>query len=161
MRRALAGLAAVVALAACGGDDTGSGETTGTVPSVSETPPSSSLPPSPATPPSVPPSLSVEPLPPQSSPAPSTMAGTPIEPTMQLVTDAVTDLARRLDISPDEVTIVEAVAVTWPDGSLGCPEPGMMYPQVLVDGTLVVLEAGGRRYEYHGGRPLFLCEQGD
>ena len=35
----------------------------------------------------------------------------------------------------------------------------MMYTQVLVDGTLVVLEADGRRYEYHGGDPLFLCEQ--
>ncbi len=34
----------------------------------------------------------------------------------------------------------------------------MMYTQVLVDGTLVVLEAGGRRYEYHGGDPLVLCE---
>ena len=34
----------------------------------------------------------------------------------------------------------------------------MMYPQALVDGTLVILEAGGRRYEYHGGDPLFLCE---
>ena len=34
----------------------------------------------------------------------------------------------------------------------------MMYTQVLVDGTLVVLEAGGRQYEYHGGDPLFLCE---
>jgi hypothetical protein len=35
----------------------------------------------------------------------------------------------------------------------------MMYSQVLTKGTLVVLEAGGQRYEYHGGKPLFLCEQ--
>ena len=60
--------------------------------------------------------------------------------------------------SPDGVTVVDARAVTWPDGSLGCPEPGMMYTQVLVDGTLVVLEAGGSRYEYHGGDPLLFCE---
>ncbi len=78
---------------------------------------------------------------------------------MPLVTDAVDDLAGRLDISPDAVTVVEALAVTWPDGSLGCPEPGMMYTQVLVDGTFVLLEADGQRYEYHGGNPLFLCEQ--
>ena len=84
--------------------------------------------------------------------------GTPIDPTLPLVVAAVDDLAGRLGIEPDEVTVVDARAVTWPDGSLGCPEPGMMYTQVLVDGTLVVLEAGGRRYEYHGGDPLFLCE---
>jgi hypothetical protein len=79
---------------------------------------------------------------------------------MPLVQAAVQDLAQRLVITPEEVTVVEALAVTWPDGSLGCPQPGMAYTQVQVDGVLVILEAGGRRYEYHGGDPLFLCEQG-
>jgi hypothetical protein len=86
------------------------------------------------------------------------MPGTPIDPTMPIVTAAVEDLAERLGIEPDAVTVVDARAVTWPDGSLGCPEPGMMYTQVLVDGTLAVLEADGRRYQYHGGDPLVLCE---
>jgi len=36
---------------------------------------------------------------------------------------------------------VEVDAVTWPDTSLGCPKPGMMYPQVLVEGVLVQLRA--------------------
>jgi hypothetical protein len=78
---------------------------------------------------------------------------------MPLVTAAVEDLAGRLGIEPDAVTVVEALAVTWPDGSLGCPQPGMMYTQVLVDGAFVLLEAGGKQYPYHGGDPLFLCEQ--
>jgi hypothetical protein len=157
-RRSLAGLtglAAVVALAACGGDDTGTGATSGTVPNVSDTTPDSSVPPSsapPSTPPSTPP-VSMTPLPPASS-----LPGTPMDPTLPLVTDAVADLAQRLGISPDDVTVVAAREVTWPDGSLGCPEPGMMYTQVLVDGSLVVLEANGQRYEYHGGTPLVLCE---
>ena len=151
-RRSLAGLtglAVVIALAACGGDDTGSGATSGTVPSVSDTTPGSSVPPSSA--PSSTPPLSVKPLPPASSQVP----GTALDP---LVADAVADLARQLDVSPDDVTVVAAREVTWPDGSLGCPEPGMMYTQALVDGTLVVLEANGQRYEYHGGTPLVLCE---
>jgi hypothetical protein len=76
-----------------------------------------------------------------------------------LVTDAVADLAGRLGIGSDEVTVVDALALTWPDSSLGCPQPGMMYSQVLTKGTFVVLEAGGQRYEYHGGKPLFLCEK--
>ena len=152
----LTGLAAVVTLWACGGDDTGSGATTGTVPSVSETTPGSSVPPS-TGPPSTPP-LSATPLPPASAPASSQLPGTAMDPTLPLVTDAVADLASHLDISPGDVTVVAAREVTWPDGSLGCPEPGMMYTQALVDGTLVVLEADGQRYEYHGGTPLVLCE---
>ena len=40
----------------------------------------------------------------------------------------------------------------------GCPQPRMQYLQRTVDGVLVILEAEGRRYEYHGGAPLFLCE---
>jgi hypothetical protein len=157
-RRSLAGLtglAAVIALAACGGDDdSGSGATSGTVPSVSDTTPGSSVPPS-SVPPSTPP-LSVTPPPPASSPG--SFPGTAMDPSSTLVTDAVADLAGQLDLSPDDVTVVAAREVTWPDGSLGCPEPGMMYTQALVDGTLVVLEADGQRYEYHGGTPLVLCE---
>jgi hypothetical protein len=73
---------------------------------------------------------------------------------------AVADLAHRLDIRPEEVTVVREVEVTWRDGSIGCPLPGMAYTQALVDGVLIELEADGRRYEYHSGgrRALFLCE---
>jgi hypothetical protein len=167
MRRLLAIAAAAIVLAACGeDDDDATGGTTATVPSVSETPPSSSTPqestPSiepPTTPPSTPPT-SAKPLPRVSRRLVPIPSGTPIDSTMPLVEDAVADLARRLDVEPSDVTIVEALAVTWPDGSMGCPEPGMAYTQVLVDGTFVLLEAGGRQYRYHGGSPLFLCEQG-
>ncbi|GGC14931.1 hypothetical protein [Cellulomonas carbonis] len=73
---------------------------------------------------------------------------------------AVADLAARLDVAPEQVTVVRADAVTWRDGSMGCPRPGMSYTQALVEGTLVVLEVDGRRYEYHSGgrRAPFLCE---
>jgi hypothetical protein len=72
----------------------------------------------------------------------------------------VADLAGRLGVDPGEVRVVSVEEVTWPDGSLGCPQPGMMYPQVLTDGTRIALEAGGKRYEYHAGGPRgpFLCE---
>jgi hypothetical protein len=99
------------------------------------------------------------PLPPSSDAQPPSLSGNPIDPTLPLVQDAVRDLAQRLDVPIEDITVAEAVAVTWPDGSLGCPEPGMAYIQVPVDGSLVVLVAGGRRYAYHGGDPLVLCEQ--
>jgi hypothetical protein len=74
--------------------------------------------------------------------------------------DAVADLAARLGVEPGEVTVVRDEAVTWRDGSLGCPVPGMAYTQALTPGRLVVLEAAGRTVEYHAGgrRGLFLCE---
>ena len=71
------------------------------------------------------------------------------------------DLAQRLKVSLDAIEIEEAKTVVWPDGSLGCPKPGLVYPQVLVDGALVRLRHGGRTYDYHSGgsRPPFLCER--
>jgi hypothetical protein len=77
-----------------------------------------------------------------------------------LVATAVNDLARRLGVDPAAITIVEARSVVWPDGSLGCPRPGMAYTQVQQDGALIRLRAQGRDFNYHSGgsRPVFLCE---
>ena len=143
MRR-LAFAAVLIVLAACGDEDS-AGDTVATVPSVSDPGDASTAPPLSATP--------LEPVTTSGS-AP----GFALDPSMPLVVAAVDDLAGRLGIAAADVTVVDARAVTWGDSSLGCPEPGMMYTQQLVDGTLVVLEAGGRRYEYHGGDPLALCE---
>ncbi|MFN3928848.1 MAG: hypothetical protein ACK4OK_04345 [Thermoflexus sp.] len=77
----------------------------------------------------------------------------------QVVELARQDLAARLGLPADEVRVIEARAVTWPDSSLGCPEPGRMYLQVLTPGYRVILEARGQRYAYHAGRQgsPFLC----
>jgi hypothetical protein len=75
------------------------------------------------------------------------------------VDSAMADLASRL---PADMLIGVTVAheLTWPDGSLGCPEPGMSYTQVLVPGYRIELIADGAVYEYHGalGSAPFLCE---
>ena len=78
---------------------------------------------------------------------------------MAQVTQAKQDLSKRLSVSLDQIELVNFTPVTWPDGSLGCPEPGMMYTQVLVEGYRIQLRSGGRVYEYHGGgtRAPFLC----
>jgi hypothetical protein len=160
MRRALAAAAVVVLVGACGGDDDAD-DVAGTVPAVSTTdgPPEPEPTTSPApTPPEPSTSFSATPLRPESSVPSSSAPGFPLDQSLPLVTAAVEDLAQRLAIEPDAVTVVDARWVTWPDSSLGCPQPGMQYLQVLVDGTLVVLETNGRRYEYHGGDPLALCE---
>jgi hypothetical protein len=50
------------------------------------------------------------------------------------------------------VRVERVERVTWPDGALGCPEPGMAYTQALVDGYRVILTVGGQRYDYRVGR---------
>lgn len=66
------------------------------------------------------------------------------------VAAARADLARRLGVVESALTVLEARRVTWRSGDLGCPEPGMSYPQVLTPGVLVVLAADGTPYRYHG-----------
>ena len=72
----------------------------------------------------------------------------------------VADAAARLGVDPSAVTIVSAHAETFSDGSLGCPQPGMMYTQALVDGYQVVVEANGTQLDYRGSGPgqFRLCE---
>ncbi|WP_143465887.1 hypothetical protein [Kribbella sp. ALI-6-A] len=76
------------------------------------------------------------------------------------VEQAKADLAGRLGVPVEQVTVVSTEEVTWPDSSLGCPQPGMNYAQVLTEGTRTILSADGRQYSYHSGprRPPFLCE---
>jgi hypothetical protein len=77
-----------------------------------------------------------------------------------LVSQAKEDLAKRLGIQIDEIELLKIEEVTWRDSSLGCPQPGMAYAQVLVNGSLIQLKHEDTVYKYHsgkGGRP-FLCE---
>lgn len=48
-----------------------------------------------------------------------------------------------------DFTVARAEQVVWSDGSLGCPQPGVVYTQALVDGFLVVVEHDVTRLEYH------------
>ncbi|MEI7847883.1 MAG: hypothetical protein WCK35_18930 [Chloroflexota bacterium] len=70
------------------------------------------------------------------------------------------DLAGRLGVSVNEVKLISAAPISWPDGSLGCSQPGEKAVQVLTPGFLIILEHAGLRYEYHSGGnqvPLY-CE---
>lgn len=70
----------------------------------------------------------------------------------------VADAATRMEVAATDVIVVSAVAVTWPDRGLGCPLPGVNYPQVPVDGYQVVVDAGGQRLDYRGsGEDFRLC----
>jgi len=77
------------------------------------------------------------------------------------ILSAKEDLAQRLGVAVEEITVLKVEAVEWPDTSLGCPRPGEMYAQVITPGYRIILEVRGNRYEYHSdnqGKRLVLCQ---
>ena len=78
---------------------------------------------------------------------------------MSLVDAAIADLATRIVVPETEIEVLSEEDVTWPDGSLGCPEPGKSYTQALVEGGRIVLGHDETVYVYHfgGDRGPFLC----
>lgn len=65
-----------------------------------------------------------------------------------------------LGIEPARVQVLDLTAEVFPDASLGCPEPDMLYAQVLTPGWRVLAEAEGRRFDVRvagaGGR---ICQR--
>ncbi len=55
----------------------------------------------------------------------------------------------RFGISTVSVKILDVEKVDWGDASLGNPEPGMMYAQIITPGFKMSLAAGGSTYMYH------------
>jgi len=76
----------------------------------------------------------------------------------QAVTKAKQVLSQSLAVSEDQVSVLTVNSVTWPDGSLGCPQKGMMYPQMLMSGFKVILELKNKQYSVHiGASRAVLC----
>ena len=144
-RPLLAAAALVLAAAsACGSTTAGSGgagsDTTRSMPTT--TAPSSEAPPAPS------PTGSASAL-----PVPAEVLGRPA------VKAAVADAAKREGVGADEVVLAAFTPVTWSDGSLGCPQPGMAYTQATVEGELLLLRVGTALLQYHGrvGGPFAYC----
>lgn len=78
----------------------------------------------------------------------------------KLIETAAQDLTQRFSLPPEQIQFKEAAAVTWPDSSLGCPNPSSMYLQVLTPGYLIRLQAAEHVFEYHTDTKgtLVYCE---
>lgn len=92
------------------------------------------------------------------TPGPIGPSGAPTEVSTAQWDAILADLAHRgVEGEPE---VVSAQAVSWPNGALGCPKPGMSYTQAVVDGAQVVVSVEGTTYDYRFGRsdaPV-LCE---
>lgn len=69
------------------------------------------------------------------------------------------ELAKHLNIKPEEVKTKKVTSVTWEDESLGCPTPKQDYPKHAVRGYVIYLEAKNKNYSFHsdGKDRVFAC----
>ena len=67
-------------------------------------------------------------------------------------------LAGKLGVAAAAPQLDKAEAVDWADASLGCPEPGMMYAQLITPGYKVSLKVGGKTHDVHvAGTRAVMC----
>ena len=66
-----------------------------------------------------------------------------------MLEQVIADAASGAGVDPSAVEVISAEAVTWPDGSLGCPQPGQAYTQALVPGYRVILDVDGEEMAFH------------
>ena len=71
-----------------------------------------------------------------------------------------TDLAKRSNLPASSFQISGYSAETFPTSALGCPDPELMYAQVLTPGYRIQVSAGGQTYDYRSnqaGTHILLC----
>ena len=79
-------------------------------------------------------------------------AGKPVSTTAiprQVRRAVVADAAKRFKVAESAVVLTRAEQLDWPDASLGCPEPGRAYAQMLVPGFRVVAKTAAGEMLYH------------
>lgn len=94
-------------------------------------------------------------------PAPG-IIGTPVtgEAPAEVVAAMIAALSELTGVPAAEIVVLSDEAVVWNDGALGCPQPGVVYTQALVNGYRIQLQAAEAVYVYHvGERPenYVLC----
>lgn len=67
----------------------------------------------------------------------------------KFVMRAKAKLSQMEGFDPNAIDTVSVEFTDFPDASLGVPEPGKSYAQVVTPGYIIILEYGGERYEFH------------
>jgi hypothetical protein len=103
----------------------------------------------------------VSPISPISPLLPGMASMEPIEGSETALSAAVVNLSERTGIPAEQIKLVSMEAVEWGDASLGCPQEGFMYAQVITPGYLISLEADVQLYEYHTDQDgnVILCQE--
>jgi len=74
---------------------------------------------------------------------------------------AKNDLAKKLDIPVEDIETVSVKPTEFPDASLGVPEEGELYAQVVTPGYVIVLKANQKNYQYHAADQRVILVPGE
>ncbi len=96
--------------------------------------------------------------------SPLSVLPTPLSPAAQDVAATLREkVAKGAGVAPEELEAISAKEVKWRDTSLGCPEPGKVYAQVIVPGWRVVFRGpSGETYDVHTDKTQerwVICDQ--
>ena len=72
-------------------------------------------------------------------------------------------LADELEADAGSFSLGSSESVQWSDASLGCPQEGMMYAQVITPGYKLVFDHAGASYAVHtnsDGSHMVVCSEG-
>ena len=100
------------------------------------------------------------------TPAPA--FGTPVQPPDEPLPGAIESAARtllagELGVDEGDLGLESSEGVGWSDTSLGCPQEGMAYAQVITPGYRLVFDLGGAPYAVHAnsdGSHMVICDDG-
>lgn len=73
-------------------------------------------------------------------------SATPVPDTIAPLVEAI---AAQLGVGPDDLQVVSVEPRDWPNSALGCPQPDMVYSEVITPGFAIVVEVGGEQIEFH------------
>jgi hypothetical protein len=79
----------------------------------------------------------------------------------RLAAQASANLAGRLELDADQITVESVTPTEFSDASLGIPEPGIIYAQVIIPGYVILLKANETVYEYHAAGERVVLASGD
>jgi hypothetical protein len=87
---------------------------------------------------------------PPPTPGPTAQATAAVTPEAAAAVDAAKqDAAAHLGVNPDQLNVAQVDSREWADASLGCPQAGQLYSQVITPGFYIVITSGNRQLEYH------------
>ena len=99
---------------------------------------------------------------------PARQLSTPASPASETVPGEIEIVARKfladdLELDEGDFRLDASERVQWSDASLGCPQDGMMYAQVITAGYKLVFDFEGASYAVHtnsGGSHMVVCGEG-
>jgi hypothetical protein len=73
-----------------------------------------------------------------------------------LINLAKLDLTLRIGVDFEKIETISVEKVDFSDASLGVPQPGVEYAQVVTPGYIILLSAEGETYQYHASGEMVI-----